>query len=403
MSSRLRSIRWLLAAIPATVVVGSFASEWGGADGSPRRVTSHIAYASTFAPAQSARADSAFAKLVQRLSEPGGYFDSDNLISNETSYLHVLDGMRRLKVQGGAYIGVGPDQNFSYIAAVRPDIAFMIDIRRDNLLEHLLFKSLFAMSRNRIEYLCLLFGKPLPRDFDRWASKSIQELVDYIDATHGDADVVDSVQSAISQRVRRFGIPLSTLDLETIARIRDAFVRDSLDLRYSSIGRAPRPYHPTYRQLLLEKDRSGRQANYLASEDAFQFVKNLEARDLIVPVVGNAAGEHALSAIGQYIAERGDKVSALYISNVEQYLIRDGGFPQFAENVKLLPRDRRSVMIRSFFGYGYGFGTAGAHPLNVAGHYSTQILQTIDAFVATYDSGAVRSYYDLISKNYVAP
>lgn len=397
MSSKIRSVRWLLAAIPAMVIAGSFGND--PADhASPR-----TAYASSLAPTPSTRVDSAFAKLVQRLSESGGYFDSDNLISNETSYLHVLEGMRRLKVQGGAYIGVGPDQNFSYIAAVRPDVAFMLDIRRDNLLEHLLFKALFSMSRNRVEYMCLMFGKPLPRDVDRWASKSIQELVDYIDATHTDGDVVDSVQSAISQRVRRFGIPLSTLDLETIARVRDAFVRDSLDLRYSSIGRAPRPYHPTYRTLLLEKDRSGHQANYLASEEGFQFVKGLEARDLIIPVVGNAAGEHALSAIAQYITEHGEKVSVLYISNVEQYLIRDGGFPQFAENVKLLPRDRRSVMIRSFFGYGYGFGTAGAHPLNVPGHYSTQILQTLDAFVATYDSGAVRSYYDLISKNYVAP
>lgn len=397
MSSKFRTLRWLVAAIPMTVIAGSFASNTG------ERTSAHYAYASAVASASPVGVDSAFAKLVQRLSEPGGYFDSDNLISNETSYLHVLEGMRRLKVQGGAYIGVGPDQNFSYIAAVRPDIAFMIDIRRDNLLEHLLFKSLFAMSRNRIEYLCLLFGKPLPRDADRWGSKTIQELVDYIDATHTDADAVDSVQSAISQRVRRLGIPLSTLDLETIARIRDAFVRDSLDLRYSSIGRAPRPYHPTYRQLLLERDRSSHQANFLASEDAFQFVRELEARDLVVPVVGNAAGEHALAAIGQLVAERGDKVSALYISNVEQYLIRDGGFPQFAENVKQLPRDRRSVMIRSFFGYGYGFGAAGSHPLNVAGHYSTQILQTLDAFIATYDSGAVRSYYDLISKNYVAP
>ncbi|HKW12010.1 MAG TPA: hypothetical protein VJO33_16610 [Gemmatimonadaceae bacterium] len=397
MSSKIRSVRWLLAAIPAMVIAGSFGND--PAD----RALPRTAYASSLAPTPSARVDSAFAKLVQRLSEPGGYFDSDNLISNETSYLHVLEGMRRLKVQGGAYIGVGPDQNFSYIAAVRPDVAFMLDIRRDNLLEHLLFKALFSMSRNRVEYMCLMFGKPLPRDVDRWGSKSIQELVDYIDATHTDGDVVDSVQSAISQRIRRLGIPLSTLDLETIARIRDAFVRDSLDLRYSSIGRAPRPYHPTYRTLLLEKDRSGHQANYLASEDGFQFVKSLEARDLIIPVVGNAAGEHALSAIAQYITEHGEKVSVLYISNVEQYLIRDGGFPQFAENVKLLPRDRRSVMIRSFFGYGYGFGTAGAHPLNVPGHYSTQILQTLDAFVATYDSGAVRSYYDLISKNFVAP
>jgi hypothetical protein len=396
MSPRFRSMPWLLAAIAAAILTGSLAI------GDATRPSTRAAYASPLALSPTP-ADSAFARLVQRLSEPGGYFDSDNLISNETSYLHVLDGMRRLKVQGGAYIGVGPDQNFSYIAMIRPDIAFMIDIRRDNLLEHLLFKSLFAMSRNRVEYLCFLFGKPVPRDVDHWGSKSIQDLVEYIDATHTDGDIADSVQSAISQRVRRLGIPLSTLDLETIARIRDAFVRDSLDLRYSSIGRAPRPYHPTYRQLLLEKDRSGRQANFLASEEAFQYVKGLEGRDLVVPVVGNAAGEHALAAIAQFVAERGEKVSALYISNVEQYLIRDGGFPQFAENVKLLPRDRRSVMVRSFFGYGYGFGTAGAHPLNVAGHYSTQILQTLDAFVATYDSGAVRSYYDLISKNYVAP
>ena len=396
MSPRFRSMPWLLAAIAAAILTGSLAI------GDASRPSTRAAYASPLALSPTP-ADSAFARLVQRLSEPGGYFDSDNLISNETSYLHVLDGMRRLKVQGGAYIGVGPDQNFSYIAMIRPDIAFMIDIRRDNLLEHLLFKSLFAMSRNRVEYLCFLFGKPVPRDVDHWGSKSIQDLVEYIDAIHTDGDLADSVQSAISQRVRRFGIPLSTLDLETIARIRDAFVRDSLDLRYSSIGRAPRPYHPTYRQLLLEKDRSGRQANFLASEEAFQYVKGLEGRDLVVPVVGNAAGEHALAAIAQLVAERGEKVSALYISNVEQYLIRDGGFPQFAENVKLLPRDRRSVMVRSFFGYGYGFGTAGAHPLNVAGHYSTQILQMLDAFVATYDSGAVRSYYDLISKNYVAP
>jgi len=397
MSARLGSMRWLIVALPVTIVCAPFA----------RPATSRRAYTAYATPATSGPAlretDSAFAKLVQRLSESGGYFDSDNLISNETSYLHVLDAMRRMKVQGGAYIGVGPDQNFSYIAAVRPEVAFMLDIRRDNLLEHLLFKALFSMSRNRIEYLCLLFGKPLPRDVDRWGGKSIQELVDYIDGTPTDADLADSTQSAISQRVRRFGIALSSLDLETIARIRDAFVKDSLDLRYSSIGRAPRPYHPPYRQLLLERDRAGHQANYLASEDAFQFVKSLQARDLIVPVVGNAAGDHALAAIAEYVAQRGEKVSVLYISNVEQYLIRDGGFPRFAENVKLLPRDHRSVMIRSFFGYSYGYGMGGSHPLNVAGHYSTQILQTLDAFAATYDSGGVRSYYDLISKNYVQP
>src|SRR5215207_5179885 len=121
------------------------------------------------APVQSAAqapalSDSAFAALVARLSEPGGYFDSDNLISNESSYLHVLGAVRKLGVSGGAYVGVGPDQNFSYIAQVRPRIAFLVDIRRDNLLQHLLFKSLFEMARNRAEYLALLTGRTAPAD-----------------------------------------------------------------------------------------------------------------------------------------------------------------------------------------------------------------------------------------------
>ena len=70
----------------------------------------------------------------------------------------------RMGVSGGAYLGVGPDQSFTYIARIKPRIAFMIDIRRDCLLQHLLFKSVFMMSRNRIEYMSLLMGRPVPRD-----------------------------------------------------------------------------------------------------------------------------------------------------------------------------------------------------------------------------------------------
>src|SRR5262249_5491998 len=111
-------------------------------------------------------ADTSFAGLVSQLSEAPGYFDSDNIITNEASYLHIASQLTKVGTHGGAYIGVGPDQNFSYIALIKPRVAFMLDIRRDNLLEHLLFKSLFMMSRNRLEYLCLLLGKPVPADID---------------------------------------------------------------------------------------------------------------------------------------------------------------------------------------------------------------------------------------------
>src|SRR4051812_36932438 len=115
--------------------------------------------------------DSSFAGLVARLSEQAGYFDSDNIISNESSYLQIASQLAKVGTHGGVYVGVGPDQSFSYIALIRPSIAFMLDIRRDNMLEHLFFKSLFSLSRNRLEYLLRLFGKPIPADIDVWTDR----------------------------------------------------------------------------------------------------------------------------------------------------------------------------------------------------------------------------------------
>ena len=87
-----------------------------------------------------------FSRLIREFSEPEGYFFSDNFTSNETAYLHVVDKLKELGVSGGAYLGVGPEQNFSYIAKIRPEIAFIVDIRRQAMLQHLLYKALFHLS-----------------------------------------------------------------------------------------------------------------------------------------------------------------------------------------------------------------------------------------------------------------
>jgi hypothetical protein len=115
------------------------------------------------------QAPSAFGARIAQLSERAGFFDTDNLISNEKSYLHVMPALKSGQVTGGAYIGVGPDQNFSYIAQVRPDIAFIVDIRHDNLLLHLLFKALFSMADTRVSYMSLLFGRPVPERLESGA------------------------------------------------------------------------------------------------------------------------------------------------------------------------------------------------------------------------------------------
>jgi hypothetical protein len=342
-----------------------------------------------------AEADSSFAALVTKLSEPGGYFDSDNLVSNELSYQHVLGAMRRLKVAGGAYIGVGPDQNYTYIAKVRPRIAYMIDLRRDNLLQHLLYKSLFELSRNRAEYLALLLARPVPKDIASWDRRRIDQIITYMDSVTPRRELYDSLRAVVARKAGSYGIPLDDRDLETIARIHGRFATSGLDLQYESLNRPSRRNYPTFRELVLERDLEGNQSNYFVSEDDFQFLKSLHAKNLIVPVVGNLAGSHALRAIGKDIAARGERVSVLYVSNVEFYLMREGNFEPFAENVKTLPRNERSVIIRSFFNGPYTY----SHPQWVPGYFSTQILQTLDTMVSEYARGGYSTYLDLVTKH----
>ena len=338
--------------------------------------------------------DSAFARLVERLSEPGGYFDTDNLISNERSYLHVLGALRERAVSGGAFIGVGPDQGFAYIAQVRPHIAFMIDIRRDNLLQHLFFKTLFTSAQNRIAYLCLLFGKPIPDDLDAWNDADIQALTDYIDAAPMEAEHVEAARALVRDRAGQMGLALSEKGLETIGRIHNSFLNEGLDLQFTSHGRPPRFYYPNYRDLLLEKDLTGRQGAFLAREADFQFIKTMQEEDRVVPVVGDLSGPSALAAIGHYLEEQGAHVSAFYTSNVEFYLMRGGRFDRFVENVKQLPHTEQSVIIRSYFNR-----FSSNHPQTVSGYASTQLLQTIESLLEEHENGGYQSYWDLITKH----
>ena len=341
--------------------------------------------------------DSAFGDLVERLSEPGGYFDTDNLISNETSYLHVMGKLQEMEVSGGAYIGVGPDQNFSYIAQVRPSIAFIIDIRRDNLLQQLMFKSLFELSGSRIEYLCLLFARPVPSNAAAWGERTIQELVDYIDNIAVSTNALE-IADRVAYRAESFGIPLSELAIETIRDFHLAFVREGMGLRFRSHGRMPRPYYPTYRQLLLETDLAGNKVSYLAGEERFQVLRSLQTRNRLIPVVGDLGGDHALAAIGDLIAEQGEFVSAFYTSNVEFYLMRGAAFARYVANLQRLPIEPNSVIIRSYFGRNFGY----AHPQAVPGYYSVQLLQTMESFVTDVRAGGYRSYLDLVTRNAIS-
>lgn len=330
-----------------------------------------------------------FAGRIEALSERGGYFDTDNLISNESSYLHVAPALRELRGGGGAYIGVGPDQNFSYIAHARPAVAIIVDIRRDNMLLHLLFKALFELAPTRLDYLTLLTGRAPPPDgaTDRTA-QSIDALVEDIDGRRPlDAAGRAALSARIAEAIERFGVPLSDVDDQTIARFHGRFIAAGLSLKFNSTGRAPQWNYPTYRDLLLETDLTGMRRSFMATEDDFLFLKSLQARDLLIPVVGDLTGPTAVKAVGRFVADREETVSAFYVSNIEFYLFGQGGFGRFVENLGSLPRRDASLIVRS------AFNGAATEP----GYNSASMTQPIGELVTGYAAGRFRRYWDLLA------
>jgi hypothetical protein len=355
----------------------------------PRRVLLALAVAGligTFAPAAQQPAPAGFAARVAQLSEPGGYFDTDNLISNERSFLHVVPAIREANLAGGVYIGVGPDQNFSYIAQVKPSMAFIVDLRRDNLLLHLLFKALFSLSETRVDYLSLLFGRPIPAPLTAWRTADLDKIVAHVEGARLAETAISELRARVDAKVKAFGLPLSEADFATINRFHRRFIAAGMLLKFQTTGRQPQSYYPSYRDLLYETDRQGRRWNYLASEDDFQFVRTLEQRDLVIPVVGDLAGQTALAQIGRLMTARGDRLSAFYASNVEFYLFGDGKFANYVENLKRLPHSDKSLIIRSVFG---GLGQS------APGYYSSSLVQPVDELLQGYVAGRFRGYSEL--------
>src|SRR5256712_7503017 len=114
--------------------------------------------------------DEAFWHFITDYSEAGGFFRFDNFISNEALFQHVLGRLKETTKPGGVYLGVAPDQNFTYIVALRPRIAFICDIRRGAMLQHLMYKALIELSADRADFLARLFARKRPPGLDSTTS-----------------------------------------------------------------------------------------------------------------------------------------------------------------------------------------------------------------------------------------
>jgi hypothetical protein len=312
--------------------------------GSPAQLRARVA-----ADLPSRLTDQEFWQLTEDISEPDGTFRSDNLLSNEMVFARLLPELLAHTKPGGVYLGVGPEQNFTYIAAMKSKIAFITDIRRNNLHLLLMYKAVFELSKDRAEFISRLFTKPRPARLS--ATSTITEIMTaFWEVTTADEAAYASNLDAIQRHLAKtHGFPLPPSDVEGVARAYRAFYAYGPMMNYAaslSLTTMGGGNGATYRDLMTQADATGQFLTFLGSDEKFNYVKDLEARNLIVPVVGNFSGPKAIRAIGSYVKSRGATVSAFYVSTVEPYLKRDGSFPAFCANVATLPMDDASVFIR---------------------------------------------------------
>jgi hypothetical protein len=331
--------------------------------------------------------------MFTEFSEVGGYFRSDNFVSNETTFQYVIKDLKKTK-PNGVYLGVGPDQNFTYIIALHPKIAIIFDIRRQNAMQHLMYKALIETSADRAEFLSKLFSRKRPALLS--AKSTPEELFAAYDRIEPDRQLFQETLQAIKKQLEEtHKFKLSSDDEGNIDYILRAFYAGGPDLTYNGIGGGNfgRGRMPSYSEIMQSTDAEGINLSYMSNEESFRSLQNLEKKNLIVPVVGDFAGPKAIRTVGKYLKEHDALVTAFYLSNVEQYLFQqDDDWRRFYHNVETLPLDSSATFIRSVFN-----GLAATSQPSGYGLRSASLLSSIPELLKAFGAGEVRSYYDVIN------
>ncbi len=340
--------------------------------------------------------DRQYWQLVEDFSEPNGYFRSDYLLSNENAFQHVVPALQSTLPADGIYLGVGPEQNFTYIAAIKPRLAFIVDIRRGNMHLQLLYTAFMELARDRADFLSHLFARPRPANLnDR---TPVDELLDAYELASPSEDLYHRYfQDAIDRLTKTHKFALTAEDVRGIEYVYSAFYKAGPDLNYSFSGF---PFggggfrFPTYSVLMTETDAAGVHRSYLATEENYRLVADMEKRNAIVSITGDFAGPKALRSVGRYLKSHDATVTAIYTSNVEQYLFQsDTNWRRYYANVATLPIDAKTTFIRSVSNRGAYFqqGPGGYGP-----RAQTRLCSVAELLKA-FNRGQITGYYDVIA------
>jgi hypothetical protein len=334
--------------------------------------------------------DKEFWQLIVDLSEPGGSYPYENFVSNELQVQDVIPALKATTKPGGVYMGVGPEQNFTYVAALQSKLAFVIDIRRQNMLEMLMYKALFEMSPDRADFVSKLFSRPRPNGLDGKATSAA--LFAAYQQAQLDPDLYAKSLQAIKASLTKHGYQLSSEDVSRIEYIFEVFSKGGPRINYEfSSATNPGLVNPaSYARIMTANDPSGKNSVFLANEENYQYVREMQRKNLIVPLVGDFAGPAVIRNVGRYLKERNATVEVFYISNVETYL-DEPAKQRFYQNVTALPVSSSSMFIRHILG-----NPARGLPWWRPGMTNTSTLAPMDEFIRGIQAGRRPTFQEIV-------
>jgi hypothetical protein len=306
-------------------------------------------------------------------------------------FQYVIPALKAGIGSGGVYLGVGPEQNFTYIAALEPRIAFIFDIRRQNMLTHLIYKSLFELAPDRADFLSLLFSRRRPPGLR--SDSDPEALFDaYAMAVPDREAFQENLKRIKNHLIETNGFGLTAEDQERIDYVYAAFFAAGPDLNYSFQTFSPAGGRmPTYADLMTADDGQGENRSYLANETNYRLLQRMHRKNLIIPLVGDFAGDKAISMVAQYLRDHEAAVSVFYTSNVEQYLFQQApDWNRFYINVGALPLEPSSTFIRSV-----SANRPMRVPLRGPGRFISVLCSVRDLMTA-FNSGHIHYYDDVI-------
>lgn len=223
---------------------------------------------------------------------------------------------------GGAYVGLGADQAYDFIAAARSRWAWLFDYDPAVIHVHHIIHSVLSRARSPREFVDA-FGRDARRTTRRWISE-------------------DLVNRPKEKR-------------ETLA----------------VWGRYRQRLFVHYRRSLKPKKHTP-QFGWLASQERYAYIKGLAAQRRIVVRKGNLLTRVALPEIARAARKLSVPIRVYYESNAaEQWPLS----PRYRQNMTELPFDRYSVVLRTAYGSRYDVNTKWLYIVHGGEHFQRKLLR----------------------------